>query len=130
LVVERGSTNKTPKRRAASSARGACASPAPRNAPRRAAARRGSLRQAFSFVKPSLRQNPAPPRQVLGGFKETYEINWPTFFKQLLEHMKIFNLDMFSFGNIGCQVPATHANRPTAARITAMWYRAPRATPD
>eukprot|EP01052_Picozoa_sp_SAG31_P011747 SAG31_NODE_672_length_12933_cov_3.746143_9_plen_117_part_00 len=31
--------------------------------------------------------------QVLGGFKETYEIKWPEFFRQVLEQMKIFNLD-------------------------------------
>jgi len=43
--------------------------------------------------------------QVLGGFKETYQIKWPPFMKKLLEEFKIFNFDMFSFGNMGCQVP-------------------------
>jgi len=43
--------------------------------------------------------------QVLGGFKETYQIKWPKFMKRLLEEFKIFNFDLFSFGNMGCQVP-------------------------
>lgn len=43
--------------------------------------------------------------QVLSGFKETYQIKWPEFMRKLLEEFKIFNFDMFSFGNIGCQIP-------------------------
>ena len=47
--------------------------------------------------------------QVLGGFKETYEIKWPKIFRVVLEQMKIFNLDLFAFGNIGCQIPAINS---------------------
>jgi hypothetical protein len=43
--------------------------------------------------------------QVLGGFKDTYQIKWPAFMKALLEEFKIFNFDLFSFGNMGCQIP-------------------------
>jgi hypothetical protein len=43
--------------------------------------------------------------QVLGGFKDTYQIKWPPAIKELMERFKVFDFDLFTFGNMGCQVP-------------------------
>ena len=43
--------------------------------------------------------------QVLGGFKDTYQIKWPAGIKKLMEQFKIFDFDLFTFGNMGCQLP-------------------------
>ena len=44
--------------------------------------------------------------QVINGFKDVYIIKWPPTISAVLGKMKVFNFDLFSFGNIACQIPS------------------------
>ena len=41
--------------------------------------------------------------QVLGGFRETYQIKWPPMMLEVIQRFQVFDFDLFTLGNLGCQ---------------------------